>query len=245
MVRALLLGALFIASAARAADPQPELVNKQKEQKAAVAASSGQVTPAPPPRVPEQALGAVSATGVDDKPRRGVFAEATLGFFTTLGGSRFFSNGQPYLGLMVGTELGDAASIFASLGVGASSASCFDLDSRGNCRAADSFGATYLEAGASYGLQIGERTLLSGKIVAGITNFSPGPVLDTSARSVPDNLFGPHAGFGLALDYDTRLDHFAVGIDALARYTIASRPDGTGSLGIASIAIMPRLRYVF
>jgi len=27
------------------------------------------------------------ATGVDEKPRRGVFAEATLGFFTTMGGS--------------------------------------------------------------------------------------------------------------------------------------------------------------
>ena len=67
---------------------------------------------------------------------------------------------------------------------------------------------------------------------------------DTTTRAVPDNLFGPHVGAGLALDYDTRLDHFAVGLDVLARYTIASGPDSRG-LKIFSIAVMPRLRYVF
>jgi len=219
------LGMLLFASAVRAAEPQP--------------------TPAPQPRVPEQVLSGTNALGVEDKPRRGVFAEATLGIFTTLGGSRFASNGQPYLGLMVGTELGEAASIFAAVGIGASSASCFDLDSRGNCRAADSFGATYLEAGASYGIQVAPRMLLSGLLVAGLTNLSPGPVLDNTTRNVPDNVFGPHVGLGLAFDYDTHLDHFAVGLDALVRYTFASRPDGSGSLGIASVAVMPRLRYVF
>jgi hypothetical protein len=188
---------------------------------------------------------AAPATGVDTPPRRGFFAEATLGLFTTLGGSRTVSNGQPYLGLIFGRELGEAASIFASIGIGASSASCFDLDARGNCRAADSFGATYLELGASYGVYLKPRLLLSAKIVGGLTNLSPGPVLDSNTRAVPDNLFGFHGGGGLALDYDTRLDHFAIGIDALVRYTNASRPDGTGSLGVPSISIMPRLRYVF
>jgi hypothetical protein len=183
--------------------------------------------------------------GVDERPRRGTFAEATLGFFTTLGGSQALSNGQPYLGLMFGRELGDAASIFASIGVGASSASCFDLDSRNNCRAADSFGATFLELGVSYGVPLATRMLLSVKLVAGVTNLSPGPVLDSTSNAVPDNLFGFHGGAGLALDYDTRLDHFAVGIDALARYSIASRPGGGGNLSIPSIALMPRLRYVF
>lgn len=196
--------------------------------------------------VAEGALqGPVSPTGVEQKARRGLFAETTLGLFTTLGGSKFFSNGQPYLGLMFGTEVGESASVFAAVGIGASSASCFDQDSKGNCRAADSFGATHLEAGASYGLPLGPRLLLSGKLVAGLTNLSPGPAVDTATRTVPDNIFGPHVGGGVALDYDTRLDHFAVGLDALVRYTIAGRPDGSGSLGIASLTIMPRLRYVF
>jgi hypothetical protein len=89
------------------------------------------------------------------------------------------------------------------------------------------------------------RLLLSGKLVGGLTVLSPGPARDTAANAVPDNLFGVHGGGGLALDYDTRLDHFAIGIDALVRYTVAQRPGGAGSLGLASLAVMPRLRYVF
>ena len=44
---------------------------------------------------------------------------------------------------------------------------------------------------------------------------------------------------------DTHLDHFSVGLDALARYSVASKPDGQGREGIASIAFLPRIRYVF
>jgi hypothetical protein len=51
---------------------------------------------------------------------------------------------------------------------------------------------------------------------------------------------GFHAGGGFALDYDTHLDHFAVGLDALFRYTFAR-----DSLTIPSLAVMPRIRYVF
>ncbi len=238
MRRGLLLSLLLSAGAIAepAADPQPDLVTKGP--KAAKPA-------APPPAAPESAPGAIPATGVEQKARRGVFVEATLGLFTTLGGSRFLSNGQPYLGLIFGTEVGESASVFASVGIGASSASCFDVDTQGNCRAADSFGATYLELGASYGGHLGPRTLLSGKIVAGLTNLSPGPVLDSTTRTVPDNLFGFHGGVGVAYDYDTHLDHFAVGLDLLARYTIAQKPGGGGSLGLASISVLPRLRYVF
>jgi len=227
-----------LAVAARGAEPQPDLVTKSRTQ----------ATPAPPDPVrgAPQAAGPVSATGVDERPRRGTFAEVTLGVFTTMGGSRFMSNGQPYLGLMVGREVGEAASIFGALGIGASSASCFDLGSTGNCKAADSFGATYLEVGASYGAQLGSRVLLSGKIVAGLTNLSPAPVTDSpTSNVVSDNLFGFHGGVGLSLDYATRLDHFLVGLDALARYTLAQRPGGGGSANVASLSVMPRLRYVF
>jgi hypothetical protein len=218
MRRALLLGLILLAGAARAQNRAPE-----------------GALPAP-----------ADATGNEYQPRRGVFAEATLGLFTTLGGSRFFSNGQPYLGMMVGTELGQAAAVFLSLGIGASSASCFDLDARGNCRAADSFGATFLELGASYGIPLAPRLLLSGMVVGGVTNLTPGPVLDSLLNTVPDNQFGFHGGAGLALDYDTRLDHFSVGLDALFRYTIAKRPgNDSSSLGVPSLSVMPRLRYVF
>ncbi len=188
----------------------------------------------------------IPETGVEARPRRGTYVETTLGIFTTLGGSQPLSNGQPYLGLTIGHEFGQAASIFASLGVGASSASCFQVDARtGNCFAADSFGATYLEAGASYGVPLSHRLLFSGKLVGGVTNLSPAPVTNQDGKTVADNLFGPHAGAGLGLDYDTHLDHFAVGIDALVRYSLARRSDGSGSLGLVSLALLPRIRYVF
>ncbi|HEX9602486.1 MAG TPA: hypothetical protein VF973_01965, partial [Myxococcales bacterium] len=56
---------------------------------------------------------------------------------------------------------------------------------------------------------------------------------------------GPHAGAGLGLDYKTRLDHFGVGLEAILRYSLAPRPDGGGKGGIASLALLPRIRYVF
>lgn len=194
-----------------------------------------------------QSRGAVPANGVDEPPRRGTFVETSLGFFTVMGGSTPLSNGQPYLGMTIGREVGERAAVFASLGIGAASASCFQVDSRsGNCLAADSFGATFVEGGASYGLQVALRTLISLKMVAGFTDLSPGPVVNGSA--VPDHLPGFHLGAGASLDYDTHLDHFAVGIDALIRYTLARyTPSGGNSqtLGLPSLAVMPRIRYVF
>ena len=180
------------------------------------------------------------ANGVDERPRRGTFVETSLGVFTSMGGSASVSNGQAYLGMTVGREVGEQAAVFASLGIGATSASCYQLNSRGdNCLAADSFGATFVEGGASYGFQVGLRTLLSLKVVAGFTDLSPGPVTNGSGN-VPDHVPGFHFGGGVSLDYDTHLDHFGVGIDTLLRYTIARY-----GLTLPSLAVMPRIRYVF
>ena len=190
---------------------------------------------------------AVPATGVDEKPRRGTFVETTLGFFTAMGGSRAFSNGQPYLGIAAGREVGDQASVFIALGLGAASASCYQVAANGvDCQGADSFGATFAELGASYGATMTPRLLLSIKLVGGFTNLSPGPVRDNN--NVPDNLFGFHLGGGGALDYDTHLDHFAVGVDALVRYSLvkySTAAGGAQTLGLPTLAVMPRIRYVF
>ena len=128
----LLLAALLLASAARAGEPDP---------------SDRSVPPVP-------------SNGIDESPRRGTFAEASLGVFATLGGSPAVSDAQPYLGLTVGRDLGNSASIFASIGTGESSNSCFQV-AAGSCAATDSFGATFLEAGASYGTWMARRLLLS------------------------------------------------------------------------------------
>jgi hypothetical protein len=194
-----------------------------------------------------QATEAIPATGIDEPPRRGTYVESSLGIFTAFGGSAGVSNAQPYLGLTVGREIGSAATVFLSLGIGAASASCYQVDPRtGACAAADSFGAAFLEAGASYGFAVAMRTLISLKLMAGLTDLTPGPVIDGTA--VPDSLFGFHVGAGIGIDYDTRLQHFAVGFDLLVRYTFAPyTPEGSSSqtLGLATMALMPRIRYVF
>jgi hypothetical protein len=180
-----------------------------------------------------------AALGVDEPPRRGTFVEASLGMFSALGGSAAFSAAQPYLGLTVGREISERAAVFASLGIGAASASCYQLDPQGGgCLGADSFGATFLELGASYGMSLAPRTLLSLKLLGGFTDLSPGPVRKDGA--VPDHVFGLHLGSGFGLDYDTRLDHFAVGLDAVFRYTFTR-----DSLAVPTLAVMPRIRYVF
>jgi hypothetical protein len=179
------------------------------------------------------------ANGIDERPRRGTYVETALGVFTAMGGSATFSSAQPFLGMTLGRELGDRASVFASLGIGATRASCYQLDAAGqSCAAADSFGATFLELGGAYGVEIASRTLLSLKIVGGYTDLSPGPVLHNG--SVRSHTPGFHAGAGFAVDYATHLDHFAVGIDALVRYTHAA-----DDLSLASLAVLPRIRYVF
>jgi hypothetical protein len=197
------------------------------------AAAAAQPDPAarPPDSLP--------VSGVDDTPRRGTYVEASLGVFTAMGGTRPFSSGQPYLAMTFGRDLGKRASVFASLGLGAASASCYQVSASGDsCLGADSFGATFLEIGFSYGFPIAARTLLSVKLLGGFTDLSPGPVQHDGV--VPDHLPGLHAGAGLAFDYDTRLGHFAVGLDVVARETFAR-----DSLRIPSLAVMPRIRYVF
>ena len=102
----------------------------------------------------------------------------------------------------------------------------------------------FLELGGSYGVPVAPRLLLSGKALLGVTVFSPGPFTNDRG-AVPDRLVAPHAGAGVGLEYQTHLSHFAVGLDTMVRYSLVSPPAGEGKSGIASIAILPRVRYVF
>src|SRR3989442_13202924 len=130
-----------------------------------------------------------------------------------MGGTRTFSSGQPYLAMSLGHDLGARASIFASLGLGAASASCYQISPGGDsCLGADSFGATFLELGFAYRFGIAPRTTLSAKVLGGFTDLSPGPVQSHGVG--PDPVPGLHAGGGLSLDYDTRLHQFSVAIDS-------------------------------
>src|SRR5258708_34245125 len=71
------------------------------------------------------AAGAPPQLGIDARPRRGFFAEASLGAFTAVGGSRALSTAQPYLGMAVRRDLGDRSALFLQPGVAAASAPSF------------------------------------------------------------------------------------------------------------------------
>lgn len=216
------------ASGAAAAGPSPA----QAETLAGPAAEA----PAPPEAE------ALPQLGLRAAPRRGFFVDVGLGAFASAGGSRAVSAAQPYLSLAVGRDLGERGGVFLQLGVGASRASCFDGPTAG-CAAADSFGATFAELGLRYGVRLSERVALAGLAVGGIAVLSPSPWTD-AASAVPDAVSGPHAGAGAALDYDTHLDHFGVGVDLLARAAFPQRP-GRGAAALLSVALAPRIKYVF
>ncbi|GAC1599710.1 MAG: hypothetical protein NVS4B10_11040 [Myxococcales bacterium] len=184
-----------------------------------------------------------SQRGVEAPARRGFYAETAVGLFGTVGGSRGVSFAQPALGMAVGRDLGEAAAVFVQLTIGASRASCFDGPLVG-CRGADSFGASFLELGLQLGAHLLPRLRLSGKLIGGYTALSPSPLASAAGGPVASAIGGPHVGAGLGFDYDTHLDHFAVGFDLLGRHTRASRP-GAPTLGLTSFAMMPRIKYVF
>jgi hypothetical protein len=189
------------------------------------------------------APGAVPDLGVERPGRRGFYAETSLGLFGTVGGSRGISFAQPSLGMAVGHHLGEAAAIFLQLEIGASRASCFD-GTLASCAGADSFGATFVELGLQYGWPLLPRLRLAGEVLGGLTVLSPSPLAGAQGGAVPETISGPHLGLGLGLDYDTHLDHFAVGFDVLGRHSRAGRPGG-GTFGLTSFAMMPRIKYVF
>jgi microcystin-dependent protein len=204
------------------------------------AAHAGEPDAAPAEGAPPRS--ASPSNGVEQAPRRGTFAEASVGALTAMGGSRSFSNAQPYLGVTFGRDVGAAAAIFGSIGFGAASNTCFQRSARGDCLGADSFGATFIEVGGSYSFALATRLSWSLKATAGMTLFSPGP-FTSAGGAVPDQLMAPHAGGGVGLEYATH-DHFAVGVDTMMRYSLVSRATG-GHSGIATLAILPRIRYVF
>jgi len=124
-----------------------------------------------------------------------------------------------------------------SLGLGAASASCYQVSAGAIPAWGRLLRATFLEI----------RDLVRDprrgaharrlKLLGGFTDLSPGPVQSNGAEC-PNPLLARMRRRLLA-DYDTQLDHFAVGLDALVRETFAG----------SSLKILrwrdARIRYVF
>ncbi len=171
--------------------------------------------------------------GVALHVRRGFFTETDIGVFFTVGGNNKYSNAETYLQLGVGYDLSDRIELGAYFGLGTSAANCFAGIQNGACALTDSFTMAFFNLSAAYLVSLAERFYLTPRVTAGYSKFDPPPAFSnnktvTSAANV---------GAGIGVEYATQMDHFSIGLDALAR--VALGPN------ITSFAIFPRIKYTF
>ena len=183
------------------------------------------------------AQAATPPEGVPLSVRRGFFTETNVGVFWTMGGENHYSNGQPYLQLGVGYDLGERISVGAHFGLGSSAANCFggiDPNVPGTCQRADNFSVMFGDATVAYNFVLANRLYLAPKVAAGITRLDPSPRADQPADGTTNAL---NVGAGVGLEYATSMDHFSVGADLLVRYVIGPN--------IPTFALFPRVKYTF
>ena len=186
--------------------------------------------------LPTAALSATPPEGVPLQVRRGFFTEADIGAFFTLGGQNAYSNAQTYLQLGVGYDVTERVSLGVHFGLGASAANCFAgyvADSY-LCSRTENFTVALADVTAGYRVPLATRFYLVPRIAAGLSRLDPAP---TGTGDPSLAVFAPNAGAGLGVEYAASMDHFSVGVDALARYLIGPN--------IPTIAVFPRVKYTF
>lgn len=192
------------------------------------------------------------ATGVAFKPRTGVFAETQIGIFTTFGGSKTVSNGQPFLALSAGMDLGSMPelSLFVTAGMGFNADSCRAFEAQDFGGVTENVCATYDFDGQGTQLQVPQDFTIIPLEVGGrykVTEFVPRLQLTVSGVAgfsfltpqVTENnsLGSPHAGLGVGVVYATRLPGLDVGAEVMVRVAFSPL--------IPSLSAYPRIRYVF
>lgn len=180
------------------------------------------------------------------QPRKGFYVESQVGVFTAFGGafggSRAYSNAQPFLALSVGMDIGAVKGLsgFLSVGHGFNSGACLDFDEVVGCSlypgqspaiSPDSFSVIPVELGARYAFaEVLPRLTLNATVVAGYTLLTPQVKANAPGGSA-------HAGVGFGVDYATRFSGLSVGAELLVRSAFAPL--------IPSFTAYPRLRFVF
>jgi hypothetical protein len=181
------------------------------------------------------AAGAVPSLGVPVEVRHGLFLEADVGAFFTLGGGNAYSNLQTFLQLGAGytfTALDGALLVPVAVraGVGANAQNCWTgLGPGGACTASDSFALAFFDLGTAVLFRVGERLHLGPGVQVGATLLAPPPRPDLAGQL--------QLGASLRLDYATALDHLSVGLEVSYRLVLG--------LGLSAIAIYPRVQYTF
>ncbi len=182
------------------------------------------------------ALAVTPSEGVSLKVRRGFFTETDVGVFFTVGGDNGYSNLQSYLQLGIGYNFGvsrggrDILHLGAHFGLGSNAQNCWaGLDNKENCLGVANFTMTFVNASLAYVFELAERLYLGPRINGGYTLLEPAPITGVNG--------GVNVAVGPTLEYATQMDHFSIGLDALAGMIIGPN--------ILTIQIYPRVKYTF
>lgn len=201
---------------------------------------------------PVAAQAATPLTGVPTQIRRGFYTEMDLGTFFTLGGEgKSLSDPQAYIGLGAGYDVFATEKHFVSLGLGfsmgTSAGGCYGTLVGGKCMGtgidpvtestrelSDNWSLTTFEGTAMYGYFVGERLMLTARLLGGLGIVQP-DAFEDGGKLLEGPL--PLVGGGVGLEWATQFDHFSLGLDAAMKMIVGPNVPG--------IAIAPRVKYTF
>jgi len=207
--------------------------------------------------MPALAFAAEPQLGVEQKLRRGLYAETDLGTFFDFRLSDPFttSNAQAYLQLGLGYDITDRFSVALEFGLGASSGVCLgDIATSGECGVVtgagviatgpdgareilpDNFSNSFYQLHVSYRAPLSDRVAIVPGVVLGYQRLDPAPVAQDEdiTQLVSDGFM---FGGNVSIEYATHLDHFFIALDLEPRFLVGPN--------LLSMSIFPRVKYTF
>ncbi len=203
---------------------------------------------------PAAADAATPLAGIPTEIRRGLYTEMDLGTFFTLGGeNKSPSDPQPYVSLGAGYDIFAGQKHFVSLGLafsmGTSAGGCYGtamegkycvgsgfdpIETNEKLKLSDNWSLTTVEGTALYGVFVGERLMLTFRLLGGVGFVQP-DAFEENGKVREGAL--PLVGGGAGLEWATQFDHFSLGIDGAFKFIVGPNVPG--------IAIAPRVKYTF
>jgi hypothetical protein len=164
------------------------------------------------------------------KLQRGFYFSSDLGVFLTFGGVNGNSNVQPYLSMKAGIDLGDFASIQASLSHGYSSGnplSRAELPTEGG-QGTINYGLMSIGGELVLALRPTSRFAIEPKIGGGLTFIYP-QLTDPANPSNALSKSAPHVSGGLDFKYLTLLTDFTAGLSFTGYYILGPNIPALGT----------------
>lgn len=142
----------------------------------------------------------------------GFYFEGRGGVFLTFGGSRGYSDGQPFFGFEFGYDINESLSLQLSYAAGYQAANPLK-DPYDNPEYHYDFGLTFINVSADYDLYAAERWAIEARLGGGIVIINPDAEPDPSP--VDGDVFA-----GFRFEYYTLLRHFTVGAEVNFYYVV-------------------------